>query len=404
MIGPPVDASHANNTRRQGAPRLVAGPRKSAYHHKLMKRPPKKGNVRPTAGGRWRTLVSVLTPVLLAATTLAAPALGAAAQRRAKEVPYAPPPVAAPVSPTPTPDPEETAYLIGPKDILKVTVYGHEDLSQQVLVQVDGTFMFPLIGRVSAGDMTINELERKLATLLARGFIRNPQVTVEVQEYRSKIVYVVGEVQKPGTYPLAGATGLVEILAKAGPMTQAAAAEVLVVRPPAGSETAGPTLPALEEAAESKPSAGEKEPKPRAADWSAEDKKDAEETDAEEADDESSAAKAPPGALVIRVNIRDLQAGALGKNVLLRPNDTVFVPQAPKVFVSGEVRNPGAYAFFPGITARQLISLAGGVTQYGSDGRLRVVRDTGGKSEEDKIRLDDPVNPGDTLVVRRKLF
>jgi polysaccharide export outer membrane protein len=266
-------------------------------------------------------------------------------------------------------------YLIGPKDILKVTVYGHEDLTQQVLVQSDGSFIFPLIGRVSGGDMTVKELERKLGELLARGYIRDPQVTVEVQEYRSKIVYVVGEVQKPGTYPLEGATGLVAILAKAGPMTQNAAAEVLVVRPPAGSEIAGPLLPNLEGSPDASAGGGAE-----------------------------AAPSAPAGALVIRVNIRDLQAGALAKNVLLRPNDTIFVPQAPKIFVSGEVRNPGAYAFFPDITARQLISLAGGLTQYGSDGRLRIVRTAGGKSEEGKIRLDDPIGPGDTLVVRRKLF
>lgn len=329
---------------------------------------------------RRRALATVLALVLVTAAT------GAVfAQARGAQAPNAPPLAQAPAQ---TPDPEDTAYLIGPKDILKVTVYGHEDLTQQVLVQADGTFMFPLIGRVTTGDMTIKELERKLATLLSRGFIRNPQVTVEVQEYRSKIVYVVGEVQKPGTYPLAGATSLVEILAKAGPMTQAAAAEVLVVRPPSGSEIAGPTLPSSAVTPASTV-AGPTEPGPPA-------------TTAREGGAPDT--NEPQGALVIRVNMRDLQAGAFGKNVVLRPNDTVFVPQAPKVFVSGEVRNPGAYSFFPGITARQLISLAGGLTQYGSDGRLRVVRDVGGKSEEDKVRLDDPVNPGDTLVVRRKLF
>ncbi len=265
-------------------------------------------------------------------------------------------------------------YLIGPKDILKVTVYGHDDLTQQVLVQADGSFMFPLIGRVTAGEMTVKELERKLAVLLARGFIRNPQVTVVVQEFRSKTVYVVGEVQKPGSYPLSGSTTLVEILAMAGPMTQNAAAEVLVVRPPSGVEVAGPTLP---------PSLA---------------------APAGEASSEAAAPETGAGSEVIRVNIRDLQAGAMDKNVLLKPHDTVFVPQAPKVFVSGEVRNPGAYAFFPGMTARQLISVAGGLTQYGSDGRLRVVRELDGKSREVKFHLDDVVRPGDTLVVRRKLF
>jgi len=100
----------------------------------------------------------------------------------------------------------------------------------------------------------------------------------------------------------------------------------------------------------------------------------------------------------------DLQAGDLTKNVLLRPNDTVFVPLAPKVFVSGEVRNPGAYPFAPGTTVRQAISLAGGLTEDGSSGRIRVVRTREGKSRELKIKIDDPIQPGDTIVVKAKLF
>jgi polysaccharide export outer membrane protein len=109
-------------------------------------------------------------------------------------------------------------------------------------VQPDGTFTFPLVGRVKGSDMTPAELEKKIAILLSRGFIRNPQVTVVVQEYRSKTVYVVGEVARPGPYPLSGRTTLVEVLAKAGPTT-AAGAEVVVVRPQQGVAVVGPVLP-----------------------------------------------------------------------------------------------------------------------------------------------------------------
>ena len=87
--------------------------------------------------------------------------------------------------------------------------------SQTIVVQPDGTFIYPLIGRVKAGDLTPKELERKITTLLAQGFVRNPQVTVSVQEYRSKVVFVVGEVSRPGTYPLAGETTVVELLSRA---------------------------------------------------------------------------------------------------------------------------------------------------------------------------------------------
>jgi polysaccharide export outer membrane protein len=109
-------------------------------------------------------------------------------------------------------------------------------------------------------------------------------------------------------------------------------------------------------------------------------------------------------AQVIRVNLRDIQSGELQKNVSLLPHDTVFVPQAPKVFVSGEVRSPGAYPFAPGTTVRQAISLAGGLTPDGAAGRIRVVRTADGKTRESKVKMEDPVMPGDTIVVKAKLF
>ena len=267
------------------------------------------------------------------------------------------------------PVPEEAAsadYQIGPQDILRVTVYGHDDLTQTVLVQPDGTFTFPLIGRVKASDNTPAELEKKIVTLLSKGYIRNPQVTVVVQEFRSKTVFVVGEVARPGPYPLAGHTSLVEVLAKAGP-TANAGAEVVVVRPQQGASVKGPILPTEVAGTDGTPAANQQ-------------------------------------AQVFRVAVGQIQEGHLEQNISLEPNDTVFVPQAPKVFVTGEVRNAGAYGWFPGMTARQLISLAGGLTPDGSNSRLKVVRQLNGQSKESGIKLDAPITPGDTLVVRRRLF
>jgi len=299
---------------------------------------------------------------------------GPARERAAAAPPAAAPPAAAsaapvappPAAPAPAPFPSPSAslppeYQIGPEDILKVTVYGHEDLTQTVVVQSDGTFVFPLIGRVKGGDLSPKELERKITVLLSQGFIRNPQVTVIVQEYRSKTIFVVGEIMRPGTYPLSGSRTLVEALAKAGPTTANAGAEVVIVRP--HGEVQGPVLP-----------------------------------------NQVGEGPASAAAEVIRVSMPDIQAGDLTKNVLLRPNDTVFVPLAPKVFVSGEVRNPGAYPFAPGTTVRQAISLAGGLTEDGSSGRIRVVRTVAGRSREVKIKLEDAIQPGDTIVVKSKLF
>jgi len=244
-------------------------------------------------------------------------------------------------------------YRIGPEDVLRVAVYGHPDLTQTVAVQADGSFVFPLLGRVPAADLAPPELERKLVLLLGRDYIREPQVSVSVQQYRSKVVFVVGEVTRPGLYPLVGTRRLVEVLAKAGPMTERAGSEVVIVR--SRSAEARPVLPTEVAASEA-------------------------------------------AAEVIRVDLRAIEAGDLDKNVALLPRDTVFVPAAPRVFVSGRVPEPGGYPFAPGITVRQAVGLAGGSARSAS--RVRVLREVEGRVLEVAVGLDDLVQAGDTVVVR----
>ena len=72
---------------------------------------------------------------------------------------------------------------------------------------------------------------------------------------------------------------------------------------------------------------------------------------------------------LIRVNIRDIQMGQLDKNVLVRPNDTIFVTQAARIFVTGEVRTPGAITFWPEATIRKAINTAGGFTRRRGHGK-----------------------------------
>src|SRR5262245_46445913 len=126
----------------------------------------------------------------------------------------APPPSLPPAPPPPTASemrPTGAAgqdYRVGPGDVLKVTVYGHEDLTQTIVIQPDGSFVFPLLGTIQVVRATPADLAHHLATMLAKGLIRDPQVSVVVQEFRSQVVYAVGEVTKPGSYPLAGDTNL----------------------------------------------------------------------------------------------------------------------------------------------------------------------------------------------------
>ncbi len=250
----------------------------------------------------------------------------------------------------------QTDYVIGPQDVLTVTVYDHADLSGKFSVEADGTLTFPLIGRVKAAGLTLRALEDTLKTQFADGYLKSPQVAVAIDEYKSQRVFVMGEVRGPGAYQLTGDMTIIEALAKAGGVTQTSAEEILVVRPSASAKSAGPAAPN---------------------------------------DTEST---------VLKVNIRELQAGALSQNLLLRDGDTIVVGRSQAVYVFGQVRAPGAYPIARGTTVLQALSLAGGVTDRGSTGRVKVVRAQDGKNRELKVKLTDIVEPGDTLIVGERFF
>lgn len=111
---------------------------------------------------------------------------------------------------------QPTNYVVGPQDILLVTVFDQEDLGGKFPVDSDGTFTFPLIGRVKAGGLTLRELEAELKKRLMDGFFKDPQLSVGVEQYRSQKIHIVGEVRNPATYPLTGDMSLIEAIARAG--------------------------------------------------------------------------------------------------------------------------------------------------------------------------------------------
>lgn len=240
-------------------------------------------------------------------------------------------------------------YVIGPQDVLSIAVFDQTDLGGKYTVELDGSFTFPLIGRIQAGGMTIRNFEVELKKALADGFFKNPQVTVSIEQYRSQRVFVTGEVRNPGSYALTGDMTLIEALAKAGSTTQNAADEVVVVRGGKGAVDAG------------------KETR--------------------------------------RVNLNDLQSGAAGAvNIDLRDGDTIYVGRAQLVYVFGQVKNPGSYPIKTGTTILQALSLAGGVTPNGALNRLKVTRTTNGGNKDVKVKLTDPVEPGDTVTVPERFF
>lgn len=247
-------------------------------------------------------------------------------------------------------------YLVGPQDVLTITVWDQEDLTGKFAVEADGTFTFPLIGRVKAGGLTLRELEAQIKRQLMDGFFKNPQISVAVEQYRSQRVFIVGEVRNPGTYPLTGDMSLIEAIARAGSTLPSASGEALVVRSTNENGIAGPVLPSVDNTE------------------------------------------------VSRVDLKELQSGALSQNIALRDGDTIFVPRAETIYVFGQVRNPGGYPIQRDTSVLQALSLAGGVTDRGATGRIKIVRITNGKKVEIKAKLNDTVQPGDTIIVPERFF
>jgi polysaccharide export outer membrane protein len=248
-------------------------------------------------------------------------------------------------------------YVVGPDDVLSIAVYGQPTLSGKYSVDADGSFTFPLLGRVNAGGQTLRQLEESIVASLLQGFMKHPEVSVSVDQHRSKRIFLMGEVRQPGEYTLRGETSLLEALARAGSTTAEASGEVVVLRP-ASAETRGrPMLPSDERASE-----------------------------------------------VVRVSLDKLQSGELAQNVTVHDGDTIFLPRGEKVFVYGHVRAPGAYGMQKDMTVLQALSLAGGPTERGAANRVRIARLVNGQRKEFEVKPGDRVQPGDTIIVPERYF
>lgn len=252
-------------------------------------------------------------------------------------------------------------YVVGSQDVLNITSQDDPALSGKFTVEADLTFTFPLLGRVRAGGLTLREVESQLqAKLVEGGFFKEPQIMVSIEQYKSQKVFIVGEVRNPGAYALSGDMRLVEVLALAGSTLPTAAGEVVIV--PAGAESLVVLPGAVAEAEAS-------------------------------------------GVPVVRVNLRELQNGAFQQNVQLAGGDTVFVLKAENIYVFGQVKNPGAYPLQQDVTTvLQGLALAGGVTDRGATSRVEIVRTVNGEQKKMKVKLDETLLPGDTIVVPQRFF
>ena len=118
---------------------------------------------------------------------------------------------------------QESAYRIGPGDILDISVWKDESLSKQVIVPPDGILSFPLVKDIDTGNLTVPELRSVIAERLS-DFIPEPTVTVMLLKPDSMRAYVIGKVNSPGAFPIGEGTTVMQILAMAGGLNPFAAA------------------------------------------------------------------------------------------------------------------------------------------------------------------------------------
>jgi len=264
-----------------------------------------------------------------------------------------PTPQIVPDQPTKASD-QNVRYTLGPQDQVKITVFDEADLTNIYRVDSDGFITFPMINRVAASGLTPAELQDRIRAMLAAGYIKNPQVRVEVEGYKSQSVIVGGEVRQPGKIPMTGTMSLIEALAAAGSPTSAASSEVIVSR-----QKKGPNGVVIND------------------------------NDVE----------------IIHVNLKDIQLGRAGRDIQLQDGDIINVPKAQTLYVTGAVRNQGTIVYEPGMTVQQAIALAGGLTDRGSDRRIKADRlGADGKVTEVSLRLEDKVQPYDTIKIANKIF
>jgi polysaccharide export outer membrane protein len=239
-------------------------------------------------------------------------------------------------------------YRLGPGDAIGVQVYQSPDLSVDARVSENGVISYPLVGSVQLGGLTISEAEGKIAgALRTGGFLKAPQVNIVLRQVRGNQVAVLGQVSRPGRFPLETFTTRVSDMLAAAGGTTPTGDDVLIVT-------------------------GQREGK--------------------------------PFRKVIDIPGLFLNEKS-GDDILLAGGDTLYVAKAPVFYIYGEAQKPGPYRIERGMTVMQALAQGGGPTVRGSQNRLRLHRrDASGKVVEAVPKLTDLVRPEDVIYVRESIF
>ena len=239
-------------------------------------------------------------------------------------------------------------YRLALGDTIRITVFQSPDLSLETRISEAGVISYPLLGSVNLAGLTVAEAEQRIATGLRTGnFVNQPQVSINVVAARGNQVSVLGQVGRPGRYPLeTGEVHLTDIVATAGGVATGASDIIVVVGArngqPFRAEVDLPTVFG---------------PNRRSAD------------------------------------------------VLLQNGDVIWVERAPTIYMYGEVQRPGAMRLERNMTVMQALASAGGLTLRGTARGLRVSRkDASGALREIEPAMTDTLRPDDVVFVRESVF
>ncbi len=258
-------------------------------------------------------------------------------------------------------------YRIGPDDLLEISVFEEEKLNKTVRVSSQGNVSLPLVGVLKVKGMTARELEKEIEDLLAEKYLKNPQVSIFIKDYRNQRISVMGAVVKPGVIDVTGQKAILDLLSLAGGLREDAGQLLFLIRPPNQEQGEAPKKDASEE----------KKPK------------------------------------TYIIDLEELlMKGDLKSNLVLLHGDVVNVPIRGKMFVGGEVRKQGGFPLSRRMTVSQAIALAEGLTSDAGGSQVKVFRYSGKGSERkvfivnvyaiQKGKEEDPqVKENDVIMVPR---
>jgi len=245
--------------------------------------------------------------------------------------------------------PAKPEALLGVGDIVKITVYQNPDLTVDgARISETGQINFPLIGNVGIGGLTVGAAEQKIAKgLRDGGFVLRPQVTLQIGQIRSSVISILGQVGKPGRYPIETVGAKVsEMVAVAGGVVPGGADVVTLV----GTRNGRPIkldidMPAI------------------------------------------------------------LQSGKSELDLTVANGDIIYVDRAPSAYIYGEVQRPGQFRLERGMTLMQALAQSGGLTARGTQRGIKVHRrDAAGVVSISDIDMNDPVLRDDVIYVKESLF